>query len=603
MKRTISILSLIILALVSGCNDDFMDRYPETSIGKENFFNSQEDLSMYIHGLYNFPGVWQYAEDGYSTSDNASNTGNSELKTMMVGDPTPSTITGGWNWSRLRDINFFLENFDKADIPQQELDHYEGLARFFRARFYMNKVKRYSDVPWYSQMIEANDEEDLYKKRDPRAAVVDSLFADYAFASSHVREEQPAGAVNQWVVKAYQARHALYEGTFRKYHPELELTGSAGEYLQLARDVAKDIIDNGGYQIYSTGEPASDYGSLFTSTELSGNPEMILVNYHEQDVKNSGWWAFMFGNYEVSPSRDLLQSYLMDDGNYYTDQSNYETKQFVGEFENRDPRLYQTYAWPGFELVNTETYSQGGGIYVQQLQKNFTGYHQLKGFINNTDQSVMNSVDFPVVRYAEILLIYAEALAELGELTQSDLDMSVNKLRDRAGMPHLTMGPAVDQVQKDRYPGIESATSHWAELLEIRRERRIEMALEGYRHDDLMRWGAGKLLEKEPEGLYFPGLGKYDLTGDGVEDIILIDASESVPAPEDKETNDLGETFIYYRVGMQDSDAAVYLENGNSGNIASIRERGIFVEPKYYYRPVPASQVILNPSLEQIFGW
>lgn len=603
MKKTVYVIGMMIaLTAITSCNDDFMNRFPETEIGKENFFNSEEDLEIYIYNMYDFPGTGNYEMDGYQTTDNASNTGNTELKTMMVGNPSSSNITGGWTWSKLRTINFFLENFKKADIPESSLNHYEGLARFFLARFYMDKVKRFSDVPWYENTLETDDDDQLYKPRDKRETVVDNLFLDYQFAADHVHEVQPAGAVDRWVVKAYMARHALYEGTFRKYHDELNLQPTATKYLEMARDVAKDIIDNGGYSVYTTGNHMNDYSSLFTSADLTGNSEVILPRIHEYNVNNSGWWEGIFGNYEVSPSKDLLQSYLMNDGSFYTEQEGYENKLFVEEFENRDPRLYQTYAYPGFELVNTRTYSQGGGIYIQQLQKNFSGYHQLKGFVNVTDEEYISSVDFPVIRYAEILLIYAEARAELGELTQGDLDMTINVLRDRVGMPPLTMNPPVDPVQEARYPNIKS-NSQWREILEIRRERRIELALEGYRFDDLMRWKAGKLLEKEPEGLYFPELGKYDLTGDGIEDIILIDVSESIPLPENKETNSLGETLIYYRVGLQDSDAAVYLKNGNSGTIQTVRERGTFVDPKYYYRPVPETHVTVNPNLTQIFGW
>lgn len=602
MKKIVSLFSITLILLLSACNDDFMDRFPETSIGTENFFRSEEDLKMFIYNLYSFPGVNEYGGDGYNTTDNAANTGSTEMKNIMLSsNPSSATITGGWSWSPLRNINLFLENFEKAGLPDDLAAHYEGLARFFRARFYMDKVNRFSDVPWYDQVIGTSDEELLFKGRDPRDFVVQKIFEDYEFAGNHVKDDQPTGAVNKWVVLAYKARHALHEGTFRKYHPELELQGSADTYLQIARDAAKEIMDNGGFNIYNTGNPNSDYGSLFNSQDLTSNPEIIFTNIHEDQVKNSGWWEWMFGNYEVSPSKDLLQSYLMTDGSFYTSQPGYETKSFVEEFENRDPRLMQTYAYPGWELINTGTYAQGGGIYVQQLQKNFTGYHQIKGFINNTQQTVQNGVDFPVLRYAEILLIYAEARAELGELNQTDLDMTVNVLRDRAGMPHMTMNPAVDPVQEARFPNVSGSLKN--EVLEIRRERRIEFALEGYRYDDLMRWKAGHLLESEPKGLYFPGLGKYDLTGDGIEDIVLLDLSESIPAAGNKETNELGVTLIYYRVGPQDSDASFYISGDNQGYVESIKERGTFVDPKYYYRPIPQSDVTVNPNLTQIFGW
>jgi starch-binding outer membrane protein, SusD/RagB family len=395
----------------------------------------------------------------------------------------------------------------------------------------------------------------------------------------------------------------LYEGTYRKYHPELELQSTAPAFLQKARDAALEIMQSGQFTISSTGNPEADYGALFTSTNLAANREIILATLAQQDLQGSGWWSFMFGNYEVSPSKDLLQAYLMRDGSFYSGQPDYQTKQFVEEFENRDPRLLQTYAYPGWELINTSTYSQGGGIYIQQLQKNFSGYHQIKGFVNTKDETVANSVDFPVIRFAEIVLIYAEARAELGELTAGDLDLSVNLLRSRAGMPPMTLNPVVDPVEEARYPNVKAATAQWRELLEIRRERRVELALEGFRYDDLMRWYAGKLLEKEVEGLYFPGLGVYDLTGDGIEDIKLIDVSESIPDGNAKEENSLGVKLIYYRVGLQDSDASFYLSEGNSGTISTLKEAGVFEEPKYYYRPVPLSQVTLNPNLEQVFGW
>lgn len=580
------------------CNDEFLERFPETEISEANFFNSAEDLETYLYSLYNFPSFDIYVAD--NTTDNAATTGNTEVKNIMLGTASPATITSGWDWTQLRRVNYFLDNFAKAEIDESLLNHYEGIGRFFRARFYMDKVKRYSDVPWYDKTLGTGDA-DLYKARDPRTLVVDKIFEDYEFARQHVGEDSRSGAVNKWVVMAFMARHALHEGTYRKYHSELGLQATANTYLAIARDVSKQIMDEGGFSIHNTGNFMEDYGSLFHNTDLSGVGEIILATFSENDVRNSGWWGYMFGNYEANPSRDLLQAYLMDDGSPYTNQAGYKTKLFTEEFLGRDPRVYQTYAYPGWELINTSTYAQGGGIYVQQLTKNFSGYHQLKGFVNDVDLTVQNNIDVPVLRFAETLLIYAEARAELGELTQDDLDESVNVLRDRAGMPSLTLGVAADPLLVERYPNVTGPQA--TVLREIRRERRVELALEGFRFDDLMRWHAGKLIEMEPEGLYFPGLGKYDLTGDGVEDIILIPNSQSIPAEANKESNSLGVKLIYYRVGPQGSDASFYLSNGTSGTSVTDPERGTFSEPKHYYRPVPQPEVVLNPNLKQIFDW
>jgi len=228
----------------------------------------------------------------------------------------------------------------------------------------------------------------------------------------------------------------------------------------------------------------------------------------------------------------------------------------------------------------------------------------LKGFMNTTDQALLNGTDFPVYRYAEVLLTYAEALAEMNTLTQTHLDISVNLLRRRAGLPDLNMSQAnasPDVLLQQQYTGI---TTNAGVILEIRRERRVEFAFENARFDDLMRWKAGSLLAKSPEGIYFPGLGKYDLTGDGIPDIILIDAALTIPAEEQKEKNSLGVKLVYYRTGLVGSTATVYLKNLTTGSsIVTESVTRNFVEPQYYYRPIPEAEVVLNPNLKQIFGW
>lgn len=598
------IAGIAIAALsLSACKKDFLDRQSQTEIGDGFFFNNESDLQLYTNNLYNFAGWGIYNADG--ATDNASTTGATELKNMMIGNPSASTITSGWDWGQLRRANYFLENFRNAPVSEDILNHYEGIARFFRAMFYIDKVKRYSDVPWYDKTMNVDDTELLMKPRDPRAFVVDKIMEDLAFAAENVKpagisNSLTDGSVNGWIVKAYQAKFALYEGTYRKYHAELNLAGTANTFLELAGDVSKEIIDGGNYALYNTGKPAEDYLNLFNQQDLSANKEVILATYSQNGLRNSGWSTTMFGNYEVSPTKDLLQDYLMQDGTYYTEKAGYNTFSFVKEFENRDPRLIQTYAYPGFILENVSTYTQGRGLYVQQLGKAFTGYHQIKGFINDETEAVQQNLDVPVLRYAEILLTYAEARAELGNLTQGDLDITVNLLRDRVGMTHMPVAPPLDPVQSAKYPTITS--SQKAALLEIRRERRVEMALEGYRFDDVMRWNAGKLLEKEAEGIYFSGLGKHDITGDGVGDIILLPYAESIPA--DKEKNELGVEYRYTRTGViGQQDAGVFLKNGTSGTIQTTADIGTFQEPKYYYRPVPQAQVQLNPNLKQIFGW
>ena len=588
--------------MAASCQKDFMDRYPQTSIPPDLFFKTEEDLNLYVTGLLSVTGRGAFLAD--QDTDDKATTGAMEIKSMMTGSPTSQTLTGGWSWSRLRNINYFLDNYSKANVTQEVKDHYAGLARYYRALFYIDKVRRFSNVPWYSTTLNPGDSVALYKPRDPRTLIMDSVMADLNFAVAKVKESVPVGTPGKWVVKLALARAALYEGTYRKYHDELSLKNTADAYLQTAIKTADDIMTNGPFQLYNTGNPATDYATLFNSANLVNNKEVMLVNIYDQDLKKSGGNNGNIINYEQSPSRDLVQTYLMKDGSRFTDQPGYQTMLYVDEFRNRDPRLSQTMIYPGLKMaVNPPAVAT---LYIPRLNKNFSGYHQLKGYINSTDSKVVDGVDFPACRYAEVLLIFAEAKAESGGLAQGDLDRSINLIRQRAGIPPLNMAAAnasIDPVLAAKYTDVTGANT--GVILEIRRERRVELAMEGYRFDDLMRWHAAKALEKIPEGMYFPGLGKYDLNGDGVEDIILIDKSASIPPAASQETNSLGVKLVYYKAGNFGDDVTVYLKNGNSGGtiVTEVRAR-TFKDPQYYYRPVPFNEVVLNPKLApQLFGW
>ncbi|WP_186758275.1 RagB/SusD family nutrient uptake outer membrane protein [Echinicola salinicaeni] len=596
MKKYIIAMSAM-LALGS-CNEEFLDKYPQTSVAPDAFFKSGEDLELYVNGLLSLESPWS-AYLGDQSSDNMATTAAVEIKSMMTGSPSSQTITGGWSWGRLRDINYFLDNYEQAEAAEETKAHFAGLARYYRAQFYFGKIGRYSDVPWYEVTLNPSDAE-LYKARDPREMVMEMVMEDLAYAAANVRESVPSGTPDVWAVKAFYARVALYEGTYRKYHAELGLESTANEFLEKARDISKEIMDSGNFSIYTTGNPEADYLRLFDSQVLFGNPEVILVNAYDNAKSRGGFdGGTVFGDYEQSPSRDLVMSYLMADGSRFTDIPGHESMGYVEEFQNRDPRLTQTLVYPGW-VRRAES-----SPYIQNLSKNFTGYHQLKGYANTIDFDDQRGMDFPVYRYAEILLTYAEAKAELNELTQGDLDVSVNLLRERVNLPGLDMAEAnanPDSFLASKYPNLTGANQ--GVILEIRRERRIEFAMEGFRYDDLMRWHAGKLLENIPEGMYFDGLGKYDMTGDGVEDIILVSKDTDIPTGDAKEKNSLGETLIYYKAGFIGESVDVYLKDGeNGGNMETETKERSFVEPKYYYRPIPIQQVTLNPNLEQIFGW
>ena len=255
----------------------------------------------------------------------------------MYGSPSAENISGGWSWNRLRSINFFLSNYDKADVDQVTKNHYVAVAKFYRAEDYYSKVKRFSDVPWYSKELSVEDE-DLFKPSDPRTLVVDSVMADIQFAATHMREVVPSGAISRWAALLLQARIALHEGTYRKYHTELGLENTANRFLEMACDAANELMDSDMFSIHNTGNPQSDYMDLFVTDDMISNSESILVNIYDASKNKAGGNYTVFGNYEQSPSKDLLNSYLMADGSRFTEQPGYETQTFVEEFQGRDPR-------------------------------------------------------------------------------------------------------------------------------------------------------------------------------------------------------------------------------------------------------------------------
>ncbi len=596
MKKYIYIIA--VAALVSSCKKGFLDRYPQTGVSPQLYFNTESDLSLYINGLLDQPGSGLYVNGAEQATDDYATTGNVTMKNILGGNISSQNAPAGWSWARLRTINYFLDNYSKAAVADDVKNHYAGLARYYRAKFYLDKVKIYSDVPWYGHTLNPSDTSMLYQASNPRTMVIDSIFADLDFAAKNVKEKVPTGTPGLWAVKTMYARMALYEGTYRRYHPELNLQNTAAAYFDMAKKQAGDVMASGKFSL------TAKYSDLFNSADLNSNPEVILNTAYDvtKGVSSSGNFGLL--DYEQSPSKDLVQTYLMKDGSRYTDKPNYQQSLFVDEFKDRDPRLYATYMYPGFVMANSST----SYTYIQKLNTNFTGYHQLKGYQNgSSDANVVSGADVPALRYAEVLLTYAEAVAESGTLTQTDLDKTIGLLRTRAGIPGLNMvmaNASPDPVLAAKFPDVSGVNQ--GVILEIRREKRVEFALEGQRYNDLMRWHAGTTgFAPFSQGIYFPGLGQYDLTGDGVPDIILISKSASIPAEKDKLKNSLGVTLVYYKVGMfGDQNVSVFLQNGdNGGPIVTGMTSRTFIDPKYYYQPIPVLEMTQNPRLKQPFGW
>jgi hypothetical protein len=592
MKTTYYIhifLFVLIVGTLAGCKKDFLDRIPETTITPNQFFKTTADLETYSNGFY---GMFGPSTNDLFSDNISVNLGGSELDNMIRGKINPTNV-GGWKWENLRTINYMLNNLQQVQGDPATIKHFVGIARFYRAMFYFNMIARYGDVPYYSTVLNPDDQAQLYKAKDPRALVADSVKADLEYAAANVMATGTNTRITKWAALTVLARFCLFEGTFRKYHDELGLQASASTFIQRAESASKEVM-GGGFSIYNTGKKGEDYQKLFTSENLSANKEMIFYDDYDRALNRSNSTHYVF-DWQWAISKSMIDTYLMTDGTPFTSSPNWDKKTYAEIFNNRDPRMAVTIMPPGFSTTL-------GGI-PNKTRPTFGGYPQIKFYaIDPVSKVYTEFTDLPILRYAEVLLIHAEARAELGLLNQVDLDNTINVLRNRAGVAALNMAAAntaPDVVLGNMYPQITGANK--GVLLEIRRERNVEMACEGLRFYDLLRWKAGKLLERPTQGMYLPKLGAYDVTGDGIEDIAILQAANQ-EGPLDGLSADVKKNLVKYYL----SDNSFYLSNGNSGfimfpeNISAPRS---FIEPKYYYFPIPMQQILLNPQLKQPTGW
>lgn len=575
MKKT-----LFTIAIAIGLISCDLDQLPQDAIAPETFFNTENDLLLYTNSFYN---ALPSAEDVYN--EDVDNVVKNSLRDELQGTRVVPTSDGGWKWAPLRNVNYFLANSGKCP-DKKAVAKYNGLARFFRAYFYFGMVKRFGDVPWYSQTIEVKDEDLLNQARDPRAMVMDSVMADIDYAIANLDASRQVSAVTKWTALALKSRIGLYEGTFRKYHPEYKLA-NADKFLDAAISASEDLMKNSGYSIYKS-TPATAYLKLFSSDNAIVD-EVILARDFSDELQvyhNLNYYTMTASYGKPGLEKKLVNSYLMADGSRFTDVKGYETMQFYDEVQNRDPRLVQTIRTPGYTRIG-ET-----AQLVPEFGATVTGYQLIK-FVSAPKWDTFNRdiTDMPVFRYAEVLLNYAEAKAEKGTLTQDDLDKSVKPIRDRVGMPNINLADAnknPDTYQAQQYTQLTGNNA--GVILEIRRERRVELVMENFfRWDDVVRWKEGQLLTKTFKGMYFPGPGSYDLDKNGKIDLVIYEGEKPIVA---------GAQIL--KLGSE-----ILLENGNKGGsiVVNGHINKKFNEARDYLYPIPTQELLLNPKLVQNPGW
>lgn len=619
MKKIIFLLFNIIVAavLLAGCNDKYLDRVPLGQISGATYWNTEQDLQLYNNAVYplyitgfggtlsgdgGFPqstlqpwGVNEVREvyQDAMTDNAAPQSYNLAAANHFVDYLSSASGSDGWNFSNIRTLNFFLDNYQHAQVTDAIKHIYAGEIYFFKAWDYFDKVKLFGDVPWLTHALNVDSTVALTAPRTPRAQVMDSIITilDTAINWLPAKGSEQSGRLNKDVAIHLLAKIGLYEGTFRKYH---QIDGYQ-QFLQIAVDAAQQLISSGHYSIYkypesdnvvpdSLNDPnhiitTQSYNKFFAQYDYSNNSEIILWKQYSASLTFGSAFSRYFAQnlyQKFGATRNLMDAYLCTDGNPISTSSLYNAANrgdITKEFANRDPRLEQTIAQYGtFENASSTVSGSNSAPYpnIPGLSGNQcpTGYRIAKWFLNDPADwaRVTNGMQAcPVFRYAETLLIYAEAKCELGQCDQTVLDQTINQLRDRVEMPHLKISNIPDDPELDANYAKYCDYVPSPLLREIRRERRVEMAFEGTRWDDLMRWKAGKFLEIPVLGMKFNQATFPKLTPG--KDLYL---------------NDDGYIEPYQK---------------------TLPGRNRVFDDHQYYFPIPIQDLVLNPNLTQNTGW
>lgn len=572
---------LYLLAGVAACGlnscEDALDRFPKDRLSPDEFFHTEEECQLYTNDFYTiFPAA------GTIYGETADIIAKTTLTSEVLGNRTIPAKADSWKWEKLRDINFFLQYSSNCTDEHVRLQ-YEGVARFFRAYFYFEKVKYYGDVPWVDRPI-ASDDQELYKGRDSREMVMQKVIGDLDFAIANLPAEKSVYRVTRWTALALKSRVCLFEGTFRKYH------GLEGyeSYLSACETASKRFMTESGYSVYTSG--TTPYLNLFSSLKAIDTEIVLARAYNtaiglKHDV-NGYLTSITMGRPGLL--KNIANMYLMKDGTPFTAQPGWETMQLSDESKNRDGRFAQTVRTPGYKRIDDTALS------APNLAATMTGYQLVKYLqAAKYDSYNASTSDMPLFRAAEVMLNYAEAKAELGTLTQADIDLAIKPLRDRAGVVNLsleTANAAPDPYLASAETGYANVTGdNKGVILEIRRERTVELLMENLRYWDIMRWKEGKRFEKPFTGLYFPGTGSYDLNGDGVDDICIWSGSKpSTSAP------------VVYELGKE-----IFLSGGESGYVIVHTDyTRTWNEARDYLYPVPTDdRVLTQGAISQNPGW
>lgn len=599
MKNNIIALILSASVLVVSCD---LAEQPKAKAGRDMIFGSETGLQTYTNGFYEYLPDYDNAHKQNITMDNAAK---NATGTYEVGAYTTNTSTS-WSWGSIRNVNYFLKYNTSSNVSEPIRNNYSGIARLFRAYLYFNKLVQYGAVPWIDIPLEP-DSPELYKTQDSRDVIISKMIEDLDFAAANITEDKitpNSNRVNRWTALFFKSRVCLFEASFRKYHATGSKYGkeylkdckiTAEELYRQAADAAQEIIEKGPYRLY-TGTPYANgrgsYRELFISDNAVTQEVMLSLALDPVLQLGEANWYYNSSTYgpHLCMTHAFAKTYLNLDGTPYNDKKGDTYKTFAEETSGRDYRLNQTIRGADYTCKDKE------GVFVptpaNMTGHSLTGYQFTKYVMDDIsfDGGRTNYNDVPIARYAEVLLNYAEAKAELGTLTDADWEKTIGALRGRAGITGgLDKKPTTaDPYMMSIYTGVTDPV-----ILEIRREREIELILEGLRLNDLKRWACGKLWETADwDGIYIPALDTpLDLNGDGTNDVFV--------------TEDSKYSGPYKSIAMYTGDnlKVVKLADDTKGGYRLNYEISRVWNDNMYIYPIPEIVIQKNPNLKQNPGW
>ncbi|NHA06358.1 RagB/SusD family nutrient uptake outer membrane protein [Mucilaginibacter sp. HC2] len=586
-KQLLYIYSILGLLAISSCKKDgLLNQAPPTSLTEASYWHTPSDLQNYMNNLYGkdniFPHYRNYGSLGiYSVDDNSDNMVPQSLDGRLSGQLTINNSSYA-DWANIRDVNYFLANYSKVSGAASDIAPYVGEAYFFRAMLYFQAVQNVGGVPFITKALNVDEITALNAPRLPRNVVVDSILNDLNRAITNLPAKGKAQSQRLYkeYAQGFKARVCLFEGTWEKYHAgdAFGVSGQNGaNYLQMAADAANTVISSGVYQLDNVGV-SNGYFNLFNQTDYTSSKEIMFWGAYNQQAGITTYWQnyYQFGSGGTNSdglSKSLVDDYLCTDGKPISLSPLYKGNDSLAhQLKNRDPRLRQSVFLYGDTVISNipgasplKLFTYPGLVSGTPCT---TGFQIRKGLNTDYFQDSHNGpggTDGVIyMRYAEILLIYAEARAELGTLTQGDVDMTINKLRDRVKMPHLNIA-SIAADPNWLFPSLSPVIN------EVRRERRIELACEGYRLNDVLRWAAAPTVI----------VGKSPLGAKANQFLTVIPAIK------------IGTNLFVNADGY----IAPY------GNVSSMASGYQFNVNRDYLLPIPVQETVVNPAIKQNPGW